>query len=138
MALHALIFDVDGTLVDTQRDAHRVAFNAAFAQDGLTWCWYEALYGEQHALARRLHISKTWHYVERVAAGAVHLRPGVERLLAQARRARLRLTIATTTTRANVIALLQATLGGGAGYLFEVIGTAQDVATKKPDPVVYH
>jgi HAD superfamily hydrolase (TIGR01509 family) len=136
MALHALSFDVDGTLVDTQRHGHRVAFNAAFAQVGLTWCWEEALYGEQHALARRLHISKTWHYVERVAAGAVHLRPAVERLLAPARRAGLRLTIATTTTRANVIALLQATLGAGAGYLFEVIGTAQDFA--KADPAVYH
>jgi HAD superfamily hydrolase (TIGR01509 family) len=138
MALHALIFDVDGTLADTQRDGHRVAFNAAFAQVGLTWRWDEALYGELHALARRLHISKTWHYVERVDAGAVHLRLGVERLLVQARREGLRLTIATTTTRANVIALLQATLGAGAGYLFEVIGTAQDVATKKPDPAVYH
>ena len=52
MALHALIFDVDGTLADTQRDAHRVAFNAAFAQVGLTGRWDEALYGELHALAR--------------------------------------------------------------------------------------
>jgi HAD superfamily hydrolase (TIGR01509 family) len=138
MPLHALIFDVDGTLADTQRDGHRVAFNAAFAPVGLSWCRDEALYGELHALGRRLHINKTWHYVERVAADAVHLRPGVERLLAQARRDGLRLTIATTTTRANVIALLPATLDAGAGYLFEVIGTAQDVATKKPDPAVYH
>src|SRR5476649_2527153 len=149
MALHALIFDVDGTLADTERDGHRVAFNAAFAEAGLTWCWDEALYGELlqvaggverilhyarsylsltvsdsalHALAQRLHSSKTRHYVERIAAGAVQLRPGVERLLRQARREGLRLAIATTTTRANVIALLQATLGAGAGYLFEVIG----------------
>ena len=165
MALHALIFDVDGTLADTERDGHRLAFNAAFAEGGLTWRWDEALYGELlqvvggierilhyarayrrstepdselHALARRLHISKTRHYVERVAAGAVHLRPGVERLLAQARREGLRLAIATTTTHANVIALLQATLGARAADLFEVIGSAQDVATKKPDPAVYH
>jgi HAD superfamily hydrolase (TIGR01509 family) len=165
MALHALIFDVDGTLADTERDGHRPAFNTAFAAVGLTWCWDEALYGELlqvaggierilhyarayrrstvpdselHALARRLHISKTRHYVERVAAGAVHLRPGVERLLAQARREGLRLAIATTTTHANVIALLQATLGARAADLFEVIGSAQDVATQKPDPAVYH
>jgi phosphoglycolate phosphatase-like HAD superfamily hydrolase len=46
MALDALIFDVDGTLADTERDGHRVAFNAAFAESGLDWVWDEATYGE--------------------------------------------------------------------------------------------
>ena len=165
MALRALIFDVDGTLADTERDGHRVAFNAAFAEAGLAWHWDEVLYGELlqvsggvermlyyaraylgltdsngelQRLVRRLHASKTRHYIERIAAGAVQLRPGVSRLLAQARSEGLRLAIATTTTRANVIALLQATLGLTAADDFEVIGTAQEVATKKPDPAVYH
>ncbi len=162
--LRALIFDVDGTLADTERDGHRVAFNAAFAEHGLPWHWDEALYGEllqvaggvermahyarRHrglaladdelaALLKRLHASKTRHYVQRVGAGAVRLRPGVERLVREARQAGLRLAIATTTTRDNVIALLEATLGADAPRWFQVMGTAQEVAAKKPDPAVY-
>ncbi|WP_119352426.1 HAD-IA family hydrolase [Azohydromonas sediminis] len=164
MPLQALIFDVDGTLADTERDGHRVAFNAAFAEHGLDWHWDEALYGEllqvaggvermahyaqRHrglgladddlaALLKRLHASKTRHYVQRVAAGAVRLRPGIERLIREARREGLRLAIATTTTRDNVIALLQATLGADAPGWFDVMGTAQEVTAKKPDPAVY-
>jgi phosphoglycolate phosphatase-like HAD superfamily hydrolase len=46
MTVRALIFDVDGTLADTERDGHRVAFNAAFAESGLDWSWDEATYGD--------------------------------------------------------------------------------------------
>jgi len=163
-ALRALIFDVDGTLADTERDGHRVAFNAAFAESGLDWFWDEATYGEllqvaggkerlaHYARAYRgstqpqsqlqnlveeLHVSKTRHYVRCVAAGGVQLRPGVARLIAAARAEKLQLAIATTTTRENVIALLEATLGAQAALWFAVIGTAQEVAAKKPDPAVY-
>jgi HAD superfamily hydrolase (TIGR01509 family) len=165
MPLRALIFDVDGTLADTERDGHRVAFNTAFAEHGLDWHWDEALYGEllrvsggvermahyaqgwrrwpvtdeaeRSALLRALHASKTRHYVAHVAAGGVALRPGVERLLRAARAEGLRLAIATTTTRDNVLALLAATLGPGSAAWFEVIGTALEVPAKKPDPAVY-
>jgi len=164
VTLRAVIFDVDGTLADTERDGHRVAFNAAFAEAGLSWHWSPELYGDllkvpggvdrllhyaraYHApaiaddklqkLVQRLHARKTCHYVERVAAGAVPLRPGIARLIAAARQEGLRLAIATTTTRANVIALLQRSLGPRATDTFEVLGTAQEVPTKKPDPAVY-
>jgi len=42
--LKALIFDVDGTLADTERDGHRVAFNLAFADAGLDWDWTVDIY----------------------------------------------------------------------------------------------
>lgn len=165
MTLQALLFDVDGTLADTERDGHRVAFNRTFAAAGLDWRWDVALYGEllaitggkkrmRHyveryhpdwpkpknfsALVARLHASKTRHYTEMLAQGVIPLRPGVRRLLAEARAAKLRLAIATTTTPANVSALLSHALWPGAESWFEVIGAGDAVPVKKPAPDIYY
>jgi len=163
--LHALIWDVDGTLAETEQHGHRVAFNAAFADEGLPWHWDEALYGELLAITggkerllawwqrldpaaaaapgaaaciARLHARKTEHYVALVDRGAVALRPGVARLLADARAQGLTLAIATTTSPANVDALLRATLGADAPGWFACIGAGDVVPQKKPAPDIYH
>jgi HAD superfamily hydrolase (TIGR01509 family) len=162
--LQALIFDVDGTLADTERDGHRLAFNAAFKEAGLPWHWDVALYGQLlavtggkermlhyaqgHApelaakpgfdnLIRKLHVLKTEHYVQLVHAGRIPLRPGVGPLLREARAAGLRLAIATTTSPENVSALLRASLAPDAESWFEVIGAGDVVAAKKPAPDIY-
>jgi HAD superfamily hydrolase (TIGR01509 family) len=161
--LRALIFDVDGTLADTERDGHRVAFNRAFADAGLDWYWDVGRYGELlrvtggrerilhfmesgeasipvaecEALARTLHARKTSHYLRMVDEGAVQLRPGVARLLSECHATELTLAIATTTSRANIDALLAHTLPPGALGWFSVIGAAEDAPRKKPDPQVY-
>lgn len=164
MSLECLIFDVDGTLADTERDGHRVAFNQAFEDAGLDWRWDVELYGKLlavtggkermryyvdsfrpdynkpknfDALVVELHAAKTRHYTELVQQALIPLRPGVERLLQDARTQGLRLAIATTTTPANVNALLQSTLGEDGESWFEVIGAGDVVPAKKPAADIY-
>jgi beta-phosphoglucomutase-like phosphatase (HAD superfamily) len=163
MKLKALIFDVDGTLADTE-DAHRCAFNDAFRQHGLDWNWSKHAYAgllsvtggkerlqayadslfpcaeAQRAFALRIpaiHKTKTEIYASMVEAGQVSLRDGVERLIDEAARANIQLAIASTTTLANIEALLRTTLGPNSAQRFAVVGAGDQVRHKKPAPEIY-
>jgi HAD superfamily hydrolase (TIGR01509 family) len=157
MRLQALIFDVDGTLAETE-ELHRRAFNDAFRAAGLAWHWTADLYaqllsvtgGKERILhftqvspgaglldkeqIAALHGDKNRRYAAALADGALPLRPGVRRILDEARRSGLRLAIATTTSRENVDALLAASQGAPT---FEIIAAGDQVAAKKPAPDVY-
>ena len=154
--IKALIFDVDGTLAETE-EVHRAAFNKTFLEAGLDWHWdrdtYERLLKvtggrermEHHARleglalpdSAALHRVKTAHYNAMISNSAIALRPGVERLIRQAHAAGLTLAIATTTSRPNVDSLISATLGRDTFSWFAAICCGEDVRAKKPDPEVY-
>jgi HAD superfamily hydrolase (TIGR01509 family) len=163
MKPRALIFDVDGTLADTE-EAHRQAFNGAFLSHALGWEWSPAMYSEllrvtggkerigkylaalpvssaeKEALRRLVplvHSTKTRLFTDFVEMGNVRLRPGVARLIGEARAAGVPLAIASTTTPANVNALVTTTLGLGALGWFGAIATGDVVPNKKPAPDIY-
>jgi HAD superfamily hydrolase (TIGR01509 family) len=162
--LRTLIWDLDGTIAETERDGHRVAFNLAFEDFGLPWRWSEAWYGRllriaggrerlladmpthpeapydkrmQEILARSLHARKTVLYARLVDEGAIPLREGVVELMDECRDRGVRMAIATTTSRANVEALLCRHLGAGWREGFAAVVCGEDVQRKKPDPEVF-
>jgi len=161
--LQALLFDVDGTLADTE-EVHRQAFNAAFSAADLDWVWSHELYHELLAVTggkerirfylerdrpdvrlpadadgyiAQLHANKTEIYVSMLTKGEVPLRPGVERLIREAHASGLRLAIVTTTSPENVSALFEHSFGVHEDEWFEVVAAGGVVPQKKPAPDIY-
>lgn len=164
-ALQALIFDVDGTIADTET-LHLEAFNYAFKELGLDWQWDQALYAEllevsggkervQHYwkqvnpdiksidaqgvqdTVNRIHELKTAYYEGAINAGAVGLRPGILDLFDEAAVAGVQLAIATTTSPVNIAALLRRAMGPAWRHAFAAIGDGSTAPLKKPHPMVY-
>lgn len=162
MSLKALLFDVDGTLADTE-EGHRQAYNRAFAEFGLDWAWDVELYGrllevaggkermrhflsdfypgglppDADSLIPRVYTRKTELYTAMVRRGEIGLRPGIRKLLDHAESVGVRLAVATTTAHENVVALLDAQIGSQWPQLFAVLGCGDQVPRKKPAPDIY-
>jgi HAD superfamily hydrolase (TIGR01509 family) len=162
-SLEAVIFDVDGTLAETEREGHRVAFNRAFQRMGLEDRWSTELYGEllrvaggkerilHYFLERRsgpppenaeefaaeLHRSKVDEFQELLESGELAPRPGVLRLFSELDEEKIARAVATTGTRSAVLTLLEG-LDNGGKEGFAAILTAEEAPVKKPDPQVYN
>ena len=162
--LRALLWDVDGTVAETERDGHRIAFNQAFEELGLPWRWNVPHYGqllrvtggrerllhdmatrpdapatpaERDTLARELHRRKNAAYAALVAQGGITPRPGVCRLVDECRASGVALAVVTTTSRSNVDALFASIWGAGWPQVFPTVVCAEDAPVKKPDPQAY-
>jgi len=159
--LRAIILDMDGTLCESE-EVHRAAFNRAFADAGLAWNWDRDLYGrlllvkggvdrlkhyletaadpkpggDPDALARDLHARKTGIFQALVAAG-VAPRPGVVRLMAEARAKGIRLALVTSASAPTATALVRGTLGPDGLDAFAAVCTGDRVARNKPAPDLY-
>jgi HAD superfamily hydrolase (TIGR01509 family) len=161
--LKAIIFDVDGTLANTE-ETHRQAFNAAFNEFGLEIVWSKQEYSKLLAIsggkeriyaylkkqdvnpeidqdlreyALTIHQRKSEIYREKLVAGHIGLRNGVARLLDEANSKGVKLGIATCTSKSNVETLLMNALGKDAMSRFSAVVTSDIIIDKKPSPVVY-
>lgn len=161
MTLKALIFDVDGTIADTERDGHREAFNLAFKEVGLKWEWSEAVYGEllgvgggyermvayaryyqqqpvSDKVLQAAHQHKARYFTELVAAGNVPLRSGIKRLFQETKDAGLALAVATNCSSFSLRALTTSLLDAEPEDVFSVQVTGDNLQHKKPHPSAYH
>ena len=162
--IKSLLWDVDGTLAETERDGHLKAFNQAFEALDLPWRWSEQRYGEllavaggverllhdmlrrghapndpeaRRALAERVHRLKNELYARIVAGGNLPLRQGVPELMDDCESAGVKLGIVTTTSRSNVEALLKTHLGQDWESKFAAVVCAREAPNKKPHPQAY-
>lgn len=160
--MQALIFDCDGVLVDTERDGHRAAFNAAFRAEGLATVWPEDRYGDllttgggkermrrhydetgwpvaepdRDALILRLHLAKTDLFMQLIEQGALPLRPGVARMVDAALAAGLKVAVCSTSNERAVATVVRVMLGKDRAARITIFA-GDAVARKKPDPAIY-
>ncbi len=169
MTLEAILFDVDGTLADTEGLGHRPAYNQAFDALGVPFRWDRDLYRtllqqpggrerirhyldvyapelgpEADHVARdsdewiaKVHRLKSDYFRERVAAGHIPLRPGVARLIREARDAGIRMAIVSNASRRTLGPVLEFSLRPELRGAIEVIASGEEVLQKKPHPMLY-
>ena len=159
--LTAIIFDMDGTLANTE-EIHRQAFNESFREFDLPIDWepdeYARLlsvsggrqriynYLKKHNLgnrsdkldfAREIHNRKSEIYRNKLKAGHLPLRRGVLRLIREARKNRIRMGIATSSSLKNIHTLINTTIGSRGLKYFDSIVSCDLISEQKPSPAAY-
>ena len=157
----ALIFDVDGTIAETE-ELHRKAYNSIFSDEGINWNWSKKLYKELLKVTggkerlkhykenfnsknyhldindiSRIHSKKNELYNKWVDEGLLQLRPGIKSLIDNALKSKIQLAISTSTSLMNVEALFKKCFEIKPDLIFKVIATGDMVKRKKPDPELY-
>ena len=163
----ALLFDCDGVIAETERDAHRVTFNAAFKEKGVVGVeWGVEEYGEllkigggkermthyfdknqnwpkfvaevdRKAFIQELHLLKTAKFSSLVESGVVPLRPGVQRLIDDAFSNGMTVAVCSTSNVDAVTTIVRKLLGPERLAKMPIFAGDMD-KKKKPSPDVYH
>lgn len=169
MSLRAVLFDVDGTLADTEALGHRPAYNRAFRNLELPFRWGPKLYRKllkqpggrerlkhylQHyhpelgpeaveaqqnvdAWVAKVHALKSYYFKRYMRHGRVPLRPGIARIMREARSSGVRLAIVTNASLKTLRPVLKYSMGPELAAEVEVIASGEEVKRKKPAPDLY-
>ena len=160
--MNTLIFDIDGTLAETE-ELHRKAFNEIFIKSDINWYWnprlyrkllkisggrermlfYQTNFSDKNSLLSekdisKLHEKKTILYTNWVKDGALTLRPGVKTMITSALERKITLAIATASSQVeSLVSLTQSCLGLHPNEIFSFLSTGNLVEKKKPASDVY-
>jgi len=156
-SLQGVYWDLDGTIANTELEAHLPAFNNAFRDLGINWYWDPKKYIEllringgrnriayysqsinddfSEDLIFKIHEKKQYHYLEIIKENCVEFKTGVFRLINELHTKKVRQFIVTSSSRKQVDLLLEYLLNGF--NPFEFIISSDDVELKKPNPLPY-
>ena len=155
--LEGVYWDLDGTIANTELEAHLPAFNNAFKELGIGWDWDTNKYiqllrinGGKNRIAYyskknnydlsddliiKIHQIKQLHYLEILRKNCVKFKTGVFRLINELHRKKVRQFIVTSSSRKQVDLLVEYLFNGI--NPFEFIIASEDVELKKPNPLPY-
>ena len=155
--LEGVYWDLDGTIANTELEAHLPAFNYAFNDLGIEWEWDPNTYvqllrinGGKNRIAYysqtknyslsddliiKIHEKKQFYYLELIKKNCVKLKTGVFRLVNELHRKKIRQFIVTSSSRKQVDVLVESLFNGL--NPFEFIISSDDVELKKPNPLPY-
>ena len=155
--LEGVYWDLDGTIANTELEAHLPAFNHAFNDFGIDWNWDTNKYiqllrinGGKNRIAHysrsnndhfsddfilKIHEKKQFHYLEILKKNCVYFKTGVFRLINELHRKKIRQFIVTSSSRNQVDLLIEYLFSGF--NPFEFIISSEDVELKKPNPLPY-
>ena len=155
--LKGVYWDLDGTIANTELEAHLPAFNKAFKDFGIYWHWdankyikllkinggrnrikfYSKLIKEDLSdeFILKIHERKQFHYLETIQKNCVKLKVGVNRLIDELHRKQVRQFVVTSSSRKQVDILLKNLFNNF--FPFEFIISSDDVEFVKPDPLPY-
>lgn len=150
-----ILFGSISTVADTS-ELQRQAFNQAFGAHGLDWNWeredYRAMLGQSGGQSRiakyatsrgeivdaqAVHATKSQLFQQNMASSELEPRPGVLDTIKVAKSNGWKVALVTTTSRANVAALLDALSPKIRREDFDVIVDSSSVATPKPHKAAY-
>ena len=155
--LEGVYWDLDGTIANTELEAHLPAFNRSFEALGLDWYWDKNTYIDllkinggknriefyanlknqnfTQELISKIHLEKQKHYLSLVEDGAVTLKDGVNRLVNELKIKKVRQFIVTSSSRIQVTLLVNLLFGNKNPFEFFI--SSEDVHLHKPHPLPY-